>query len=321
MVGGYFRVANGVRVNSIARWSGGRWRPLGPGFLSSYGSDPDRRPAAVEVLTVYRDRLIAAGDFRLAGADTAEGVATWNGTYWVGIRPGFGGDPRCALSTDDYFFLAGYGFFRDENVVRWDGALPPGPEAVEGLSADNTATGVRLTWRTPRVDGIEGFRVERTVGAKPWERASVTDLDPAAGDNAWVEDLPPEWAGASVRYRVVPILQGGEDAALVAETLLEFAPGSPAEHVLNPPHPNPIRRGETTRVAFTVPRSESARLDVLDPAGRLVRTLALGTTGPGTVLVDWDGTNDRGLKVAAGVYVLHLMSGDFSATRRLVVLQ
>ncbi len=320
VVGGYFWVANGVHVNSIARWSGGKWRPLGPGFQDACWGDPPSRPAAVEALIVYRDRLIAGGSFCLAGADTAEGVACWNGTYWVGIRDGFAGDVRCALPKEDGFFLGGYNYVTDQNVMYWEGALPAGPEAVEGLAAENTATGVQLTWRTPRVDGVQGFRVERKVGIKPWERASASDLEPSTGDNAWGEDLPTDWAGISVGYRVVPILLGGDDAASVAEVSVEFAPGSPPDHVLGAPHPNPFRGGETTRVAFTVPRTESTRLDVLNAAGRLVRTLVLGAAGPGTVLTDWDGRDDRGARVAAGVYLLHLVSGDYSATRRVVVL-
>ena len=62
-------------------------------------------------------------------------------------------------------------------------------------------------------------------------------------------------------------------------------------------------------------------LSLFDAAGRLVRLLLDETIASGSHRVAWDGRNDGGQEVAAGVYFYRLDAGEFSATRRLVKLR
>ncbi len=84
------------------------------------------------------------------------------------------------------------------------------------------------------------------------------------------------------------------------------------------PAPNPTR--SSARFAFALPRGARVRLELLDVAGRRVRTLldAAWPAGPGAAT--WDLADDRGARVAPGVYLAALrVDGTVRATRRVIV--
>jgi len=58
----------------------------------------------------------------------------------------------------------------------------------------------------------------------------------------------------------------------------------------------------TTRLAFDLPRSGSARITVYDLSGRLVRSLASGSFEAGEHELEWDGRGESGERVATGLY-------------------
>ncbi|MCP4571003.1 MAG: T9SS type A sorting domain-containing protein [bacterium] len=79
--------------------------------------------------------------------------------------------------------------------------------------------------------------------------------------------------------------------------------------------PNPFNGGTT--VVFTVPADGSVELVVFDLAGRRVKTLVQGFHVAGADSVDWDGRNDAGRSVAAGVYVMRLETPQGRALTKL----
>ncbi len=83
--------------------------------------------------------------------------------------------------------------------------------------------------------------------------------------------------------------------------------------------PNPFT--DRTTVTFDLPRRESASLRVFDVTGRVVRTLASGEMEAGTHRAVWDGRNDGGATVEAGLYFYRLDAGTVSATRRVAFVR
>lgn len=84
-------------------------------------------------------------------------------------------------------------------------------------------------------------------------------------------------------------------------------------------HPNPTRHAANVR--FFLPRAGAARLAVYDLSGRRVRNLMDGHGQPGWSTVAWNGRDDAGTEVPAGVYVLRLMQGGDAESRRVAVLK
>ncbi len=68
--------------------------------------------------------------------------------------------------------------------------------------------------------------------------------------------------------------------------------------------PNPAPGA--TRIRFSGPSGVPVRLSVLDPAGRCVRLLYDGASGPGERSLTWDARDTAGHMTASGVYWIRL---------------
>ncbi len=85
-------------------------------------------------------------------------------------------------------------------------------------------------------------------------------------------------------------------------------------------HPNPFN--PSTTISFTLPSASPVSLKIYDVSGKVVRDLVSGQTmEEGTQQVMWDGRDDDGQVVSAGVYFYKLSAGDFSETKRMVLVK
>jgi len=83
--------------------------------------------------------------------------------------------------------------------------------------------------------------------------------------------------------------------------------------------PNPFR-GSTT-IKFIISLPVHASLKVYDIGGSLVRTLQSGIMEPGIHSVTWDGKDESGGDVAAGVYFYKLNAARTSETMKLIMVE
>lgn len=83
--------------------------------------------------------------------------------------------------------------------------------------------------------------------------------------------------------------------------------------------PNPMR-GQAS-ISFTVGQAGPVQMRLFDVSGRLVRVLQEGQLAEGAHEITWDGRNDSGHNVGAGIYFVRLRGGGVEETRRLVRVQ
>jgi hypothetical protein len=83
--------------------------------------------------------------------------------------------------------------------------------------------------------------------------------------------------------------------------------------------PNPFN--PNTVIQFAVPRPAEVRVEVFNVLGQKVKTLANEFSKAGYKRVEWDGTDDNGSSVASGVYLYRMTSGDFSETKKMLLLK
>jgi len=93
----------------------------------------------------------------------------------------------------------------------------------------------------------------------------------------------------------------------------------PTDFDLSQNYPNPFN--PSTQIVFALPRPSSVTLTIYNMLGQVVRILASGRIAAGTWSVCWDGRSDRGIDVASGIYLYRITAGDFSATRKMVLLR
>ncbi|MFC1572204.1 right-handed parallel beta-helix repeat-containing protein [Candidatus Eisenbacteria bacterium] len=83
--------------------------------------------------------------------------------------------------------------------------------------------------------------------------------------------------------------------------------------------PNPT--GSSTMITFALPHEVPVELAVYDVVGRTVRVLARGPLPMGIHSISWDGCNDRGANVGAGVYFYRLNAGNFTRECKLLLVR
>ena len=98
----------------------------------------------------------------------------------------------------------------------------------------------------------------------------------------------------------------------------------PTETELLPNYPNPFN--PETWIPYRLAEDAFVTLTIYDGSGQVVRTLEVGHQIAGyytdrTKAVYWDGKNEFGEQVASGIYFYHLSAGDYSATRKMLIIK
>jgi Ca-activated chloride channel homolog len=151
--------------------------------------------------------------------------------------------------------------------------------------------------------------------------------------------VPRLWAKAKIDYLLDQIAIYGEKKELVDQVIelsLKFQiltpytafyadPNTgvkdkedalPKGFVLHQNYPNPFNPSTTIR--FELPTDGHVTLKIYDLSGRLVKTLLSGDQYAGAHTAVWDGSDDAGRKVAAGVYFYQLEFTDASGARQVL---
>jgi len=84
-------------------------------------------------------------------------------------------------------------------------------------------------------------------------------------------------------------------------------------------YPNPFN--SSTAIAFAVPRRSSVNLSIFNLLGRRIITLVEDTKSAGAYQIEWDGNDESGSPVASGLYLYRLQAGDYSETRKMLLLK
>ena len=99
---------------------------------------------------------------------------------------------------------------------------------------------------------------------------------------------------------------------------------TPRETELLANYPNPFN--PETWIPYRLAEDAFVTLTIYDLSGRIVRTLDVGhriasAYESRSKAIYWDGRNGLGERVASGIYFYTLIAGNFSATRRMVILK
>jgi len=92
----------------------------------------------------------------------------------------------------------------------------------------------------------------------------------------------------------------------------------PSTYELYQNYPNPFNAQSI--IEYALPQETAVGLTIYDIAGRIVRRLVNETQPAGRKRVVWNGKNELGAKVAAGIYIYQLAIGPQRLTRKMVLL-
>jgi DNA-binding beta-propeller fold protein YncE len=303
----------------IQRWDRDVWQPVPPSYLAvidvTTNAIVDVDPAAPGVQAIALTGVNPFGQMRIDDPErrlyvpepgvyqTADGgidavdLDTFDALGFMTTEAQLGGDvgPFCLASSAVGFAVAGAFDFSSYRLVRFSratgnvlGTLYTTTGLIPDVECDPPSSQAFLADRKVTAPGVHVF--DLATGNRLTGSPINVGLPPA--DLVVVRQQPVDVAGGVTRAI-------GGHAAWAA--------------------PNPFRR-ETTlhlRAEGTAP----ARITIFDPAGRAVRTLSGTTREAGAIRIPWDGRDDRGVRVPAGVYGYRAEGDGGAATGRVVLLR
>ncbi|MGB2696787.1 MAG: FlgD immunoglobulin-like domain containing protein [Candidatus Zixiibacteriota bacterium] len=93
----------------------------------------------------------------------------------------------------------------------------------------------------------------------------------------------------------------------------------PTEFSLSQNHPNPFN--PHTIVEYALPQDAEVSLVIYNVLGQKVKILVNGHQTAGFQSVEWDGTNENGSVTSSGIYFYKLVAGEYTQTKKMVMLK
>ena len=93
----------------------------------------------------------------------------------------------------------------------------------------------------------------------------------------------------------------------------------PETFALHGNYPNPFN--PTTTISYDLPKWSQVTLGIYDLLGKQIKTLVNQSQDAGNKIAMWDGTDDLGRQVSAGVYLYQIKAGEFTQTRKMLLLK
>jgi len=272
----------------------------------------------VYALAVSGSMVYAGGDFmsiggaarhNLAALDAATGLSTpWDPDLYGTVY-------TLALSGSTIY--AGGAFRSSGDLPRAVGIAAfeiPTAVTLESFEATAAVDAVMLSWRTTLEVQHLGFHVYRALDASgPYDRRTETII---CGRNPYVFTDVDVRPGRTYYYRLCAVSLDGREVS-IGHTAVTIA--AQWSTVLHGSRPNPFVG--TTEVRFSLARPGHVTLGVFDVRGRLVKQLASGDRRAGEHVLRWDGCDNKGRRVSAGLYLYRLDASGTTYTNRVVRLR
>ena len=228
----------------------------------------------------------------------------------------------------------------DSDGKRWEATTESGqvtepPEPAEEVLGDINRDGVVNIQDLAIVGARFGQRGQNRADVNGDGLVDIVDLVLVAsefGGEAAAPSLYPQALELLTAADVQGWLSQAQQLALTDPTYLRgitvleqlLAALTPKETVLLPNYPNPFN--PETWIPYRLAEDAFVTLTIYDQSGQIVRTLDVGHQigafyESRSKAIYWDGRNEFGEGVASGVYFYHLSAGDYSATRKMLILK
>lgn len=176
-----------------------------------------------------------------------------------------------------------------EDGQYWDDTFYALPNTAKSVT-------VRVYYQAVSKEYVEFLKAENTTNTAGDDLYALWDANGRGAPNLMAEK--------TVTVEVVTAV--GDD-----ESKLSYALGRTA--------PNPF--GNRTSFEFALPQPGHVQLEVYDVRGRRVRVLENEIRPAGRFVMHWDGRDDRGSELAAGVYFVRYRANEFETSQRMVLVR
>jgi hypothetical protein len=226
-----------------------------------------------------------------------------------------GSNPRTAFMVmAEASYGGAFWFTKADSGYSVDNLPPAAPAPFTG---QQSAGEVHLHWDPNAEPDVAGYRLYRAHDPSftPGPETFLAAL-PDTGYTA-SEDLP-------YYYKLTAIDSHGNEspaAFLLPYGTLDAPQTAASVFFLASPAPNLVTRGREAALRFGLSHAGRAELVVMDAAGRRVRTIVTGDFAAGEHRAAWDGRDEHGNGVAAGIYFLRYSAEGQVANKRIVRIE
>jgi hypothetical protein len=247
---------------------------------------------------------VGAGCWHSLGVTSDSTVVAWGGDM----------EGQCQVpEPNDSFFDVAAGIFHSLALKRSE---TPVDEYFYATLRDADQA-VLLRWSLPGCpDGVRLLVCRALSPEGPFTPVAAEPL-PDVSVGRYVDETT--WPGETFWYELRMMLDSGEETPATETRPYVAVPGA-LEPGIRHVTPNPSASG--VKIGCALPEDwRSAALFVHDPAGRVVRRLAVPNRVHGLLVIEWDGKADSGERAASGVYFVRLHIDDAVSRRRVVLMR
>jgi len=214
-----------------------------------------------------------------------------------------------------------YAFSRLRMLIDFNITTPVELISFNSIVLDNN---VRLDWNTVTETNNQGFEVERNTSLNPlsrgeaegrgvWEKIGFVDGFGTTTEPKSYSFIDEDVTTGKYKYRLKQIdFDGTFNYSNEIEVEVDF---TPKEFLLYQNYPNPFN--PNTTLSWQSPVTSWQTLKIFDQLGNEVAVLVNEERPAGHYVVEF---SPSGI-LASGIYFYQLVSGDFSAVKKLVLLK
>jgi hypothetical protein len=200
--------------------------------------------------------------------------------------------------------------------LSWsDGA--PLPVELTSFTHHVDGNNVKLSWTTATETNNFGFEIQRKKEKTEWQKVGFMRGQGTTVQPTYYEFTDTDLPTGTYRYRLKQI---DTDGSFEYSRILVVTVGGPLTTRLAQNYPNPFN--PSTNIIYAVEEAGFVAVRIHDTLGRLVTTLVRQNQSAGEYSLVWDGKDDRGNQVAAGVYFYSLqVDGQTPYRKRMLLLK
>ena len=258
-------------------------------------------------------------DNGLIPGENAE-IYVWEGTLSEGSIPPFEGENGITwTSTGSGWFGAGIMSIQPVNLFNFgDGYLKFRIKIPSNVSFQ---IGIIDAWGNQSyVEFPSGQTRYGLVRDGEWGQASIP-IDDIRGDYIDLRMLSYEFVilevnGVSCEFALDDIYWEGGGTVDVTNENKDLIS---QKFILYDNYPNPFN--PSTNISYSISNGEYVSINIFDVNGGKVIEIFNDYKSAGTYSIDWNGENERGIQVSAGVYLYSIDAGEFRQTKKMIFLK
>lgn len=248
----------------------------------------------------------------LSAAPTDRGVAKWTSE----------------MKDQSVFIAANYntsvwsredGYNDDYMYLLWEkNGLNPLPVELISFTARTTSSGITLNWETATEISNAGFEIERKTPGSDWQKIAFVEGHYTTNSPKYYSftDSDRSILTGRVSYRLKQI---DTDGTFEYSNTITVEAGTPSAFKLDQNYPNPFN--PETVIGYSLPARGSAiagevNISVYNSLGEKVVTLVDGPQEAGNHQVTFNAKN-----LPSGIYFYRMISGNFTDTRKMMLLR